>query len=181
MMPLYFPCTFLSVHMFVTFTCSYVQVIISFLSFFLNALHFSLSLESLKSMITFALMKLSYQNFHIHASTLKLCKFIFPSVLLRLSLIPTFYAAKAKAVLWQKYYISLVWCWFTLALKLPWAGWMGFSWELCVPQNAVYMFTSCSDQVHNGYLLCSQFVPQESDELTDKTFESLEVTFNGRL
>jgi hypothetical protein len=58
---------------------------------------------------------------------------------------------------------------------------MGFSWELCVPQNAVYMFTSCSDQVHNGYLLCSQFVPQESDELTDKTFESLEVTFNGRL
>jgi hypothetical protein len=58
-------------------------------------LHFSPSLESLKS-ITFALMRLSYQNFHIHASTLKLCKFLFPSVFPRHSLIPTFYAAKPE-------------------------------------------------------------------------------------
>jgi hypothetical protein len=58
-----------------------------------------------------------------------------------------------------------------LSFKIGLGGggvWMGFSWELGVPQNAVYMFTSCSVQVHNGYLLCSQFVPQESDELTDK-------------
>jgi hypothetical protein len=35
--------------------------------------------------------------------------------------------------------------------------------------------------VHNGYLLCSQFVPQESDELTDKGIWELRGTFNGRL
>jgi hypothetical protein len=121
-------------------------------------------------------MRLSYQNFHIHASTLKLCKFIFPSVFPRLGLNTNLLCCKSMT----KYYFILVWCWFTLALKLPWTGWMGFTWELGVPQkcslHVYFMLWSSAQWLFLMFPICS---PRVWWAHIQDIWE-LRGTFNGR-